>query len=147
MEINYRTAINSDIPELIRLTNQLGYHIEKNQLTKNLNIILNNKENVVLVAVNSDKLVGWIHAQSRYLIESAPYIEISGLIVDIEFRGLSIGKTLIHYCEKWSSEKEFHEIRVRTNSVRTDAIKFYSRIGFINTKTQHVFKKELFDKG
>jgi len=145
MEIYYRTALITDIPELIRLTNQLGYHIEKDQLIKNLNIILTNNENIVFVAVKSDQLVGWIHAQSRYLIESPPYIEISGLIVDIEYRGLSIGKTLIHYCEKWSSEKEFHEIRVRTNSVRTDAIKFYSRIGFINTKTQHVFKKELFD--
>ncbi|WP_088043186.1 GNAT family N-acetyltransferase [Bacillus sp. EAC] len=145
MEIYYRTALITDIPELIRLTNQLGYHIEKDQLIKNLHIILTNNENVVFVAVKSDQLVGWIHAQSRYLIESPPYIEISGLIVDIEYRGLSIGKTLIQYCEKWSSEKDFHEIRVRTNSVRTDAIKFYSRIGFINTKTQHVFKKEIFD--
>ncbi|WP_240338469.1 GNAT family N-acetyltransferase [Peribacillus alkalitolerans] len=120
--------------------------MEENLVIERLSRILNQEDNVVYVAELSDKLIGWIHAHGRYLIESPPYIEIGGLIVDNNFRGLKIGKTLVEKCEEWTELSGFHEIRVRTNKSRLDALEFYTQLGFKNTKSQQVFKKELIEK-
>lgn len=146
MEIIYRIASINDSSEIANLSSQLGYSVEKNQVIERLSKILDQKDNVVLVAELTDKLIGWIHAHGRYLIESPPYIEIGGLIVDCNFRGLKIGKNLVKKCEEWSKLSGFKEIRVRTNETRLEALEFYSKMGFENTKSQQVFKKELIGK-
>lgn len=143
MEIIYRIASTNDSSEIARLSSQLGYSVKKNQVIERLNKILDQKDNVVIVAELTDKLIGWIHAHGRYLIESPPYIEIGGLIVDSNFRGIKIGKNLVEKCEEWSKFSGFKEIRVRTNETRLETLKFYAKIGFENTKSQQVFKKEL----
>ncbi|XRG81116.1 GNAT family N-acetyltransferase [Rossellomorea sp. GAMAL-10_SWC] len=121
----------------------MGYNVEKNQVIERLNNILNQKDHVVFVAEFEDKLIGWIHAHGRYLIESPPSVEIGGLIVDSTYRGKNIGKFLVKRCEEWSKLSGFKEIRVRTNETRLETLIFYEKIGFENTKTQKVFKKEL----
>jgi predicted N-acetyltransferase YhbS len=143
MEIIYRIASTNDSSEIARLSSQLGYPVEKNQVIERLNKILDQKDNVVYVAELTDKLIGWVHAHGRYLIESPPYIEIGGLIVDSNFRRLKIGNSLVEKCEEWSKLSGFNEIRVRTNETRLETLKFYAKIGFENTKSQQVFKKEL----
>ncbi|MGM0834689.1 MAG: GNAT family N-acetyltransferase [Bacillota bacterium] len=143
MEIIYRIASTNDSLEIARLSSQLGYSVEKDQVIERLNKILGQKDNVVFVAELTDKLIGWIHAHGRYLIESPPYIEIGGLIVDSNFRGRKIGKNLVEKCEEWSKLSGFKEIRVRTNETRLETLKFYANIGFENTKSQNVFKKKL----
>ncbi|WP_129690966.1 GNAT family N-acetyltransferase [Gottfriedia acidiceleris] len=143
MDIRYRIASTNDSSEIARLSGQLGYNVEKNQVIERLNKILEQKDNVVIVAEIEGKLIGWIHAHGRYLIESPPYIEIGGLIVDSTYRGLKIGKILVERCEEWSKLSGFKEIRVRTNETRLETLVFYKKIGFENTKSQKVFKKEL----
>lgn len=143
MEIIYRIASTKDSSEIARLSGQLGYNVEETQVIERLNKILVQKDNIVVVAEFKDKLIGWIHAHGRYLIESPPYIEIGGLIVDSNFRGLKIGKILVEKCEEWSKLSGFKEIRVRTNETRFETLNFYKKIGFENIKSQKVFKKEL----
>lgn len=143
MEITYRIASTKDSSEIARLSGQLGYNVKENHVIERLNKILNRKDNVVFVAELNDKLIGWIHAHGRYLIESPPYIEIGGLIVDRNFRGQKIGGILVERCEEWSKLLGFNEIRVRTNEIRVETLNFYNKIGFKNTKSQKVFKKKL----
>ncbi|PEK99620.1 GNAT family N-acetyltransferase [Bacillus sp. AFS017336] len=143
MEIIYRVASTNDSSEIARLSCQLGYNVQKNEVIERLNKILDHKDHVVIVAQLEGKLIGWIHAHGRYLIESPPYIEIGGLIVDSNYRGQKIGKILVERCEEWSKTLGYKEIRVRTNETRLETLLFYKRIGFENTKSQKVFKKEL----
>ncbi|MEH7515378.1 GNAT family N-acetyltransferase [Gottfriedia acidiceleris] len=143
MDIRYRIASTTDSSEIARLSGQLGYNVEKNQVIERLNKIVNQKDHVVFVAEIEGKLIGWIHAHGRYLIESPPYVEIGGLIVDSTFRGQKIGEFLVKRCEEWSKLLGFKEIRVRTNETRLETLIFYKKIGFENTKAQKVFKKEL----
>ncbi|MEH7452411.1 GNAT family N-acetyltransferase [Gottfriedia acidiceleris] len=77
------------------------------------------------------------------MIESPPYVEIGGLIVDSTYRGQKIGKIIVERCEEWSKLSGFKEIRVRTNETRLETLIFYENIGFESTKSQKVFKKEL----
>ncbi|MEH7347573.1 GNAT family N-acetyltransferase [Gottfriedia acidiceleris] len=144
MDIRYRIASTTDSSEISRLSGQLGYNVEKNQVIERLTNILDQKDHVVFVAEIEGKLIGWIHAHGRYLIESPPYVEIGGLIVDSTFRGQKIGEFLVKRCEEWSKLLGFKEIRVRTNETRLETLIFYKKIGFENTKAQKVFKKELF---
>lgn len=143
MDIRYRIASTTDSSEIARLSGQLGCNVEKNQVIERLNKIVDQKDHVVFVAEIEGKLIGWIHAHGRYLIESPPYVEIGGLIVDSTFRGQKIGKFLVERCEEWSKLLGFKEIRVRTNETRLETLIFYKKIGFENTKAQKVFKKEL----
>ncbi|ODG93900.1 GNAT family N-acetyltransferase [Gottfriedia luciferensis] len=143
MEIKYRIASTNDSSEIARLSGQLGYNVEKDQVIERLNKILGQNDHVVIVAEIEGQLIGWIHAHGRYLIESPPYVEIGGLIVDSTYRGQKIGKLLVERCEEWSKLSGFKEIRVRTNETRIETLIFYEKIGFKNTKSQKVFNKEL----
>ncbi|MEH7452412.1 hypothetical protein [Gottfriedia acidiceleris] len=58
MDIKYRIASIKDSSEIARLSGQLGYNVEKNQVIERLNTILNQKDHVVIVAEIEDKLIG-----------------------------------------------------------------------------------------
>lgn len=143
MEINYRKAGIEDSQEIARLSSQLGYPVESSQVDERLRMILCSHDHVVYAAELEEKLVGWIHAHGRVLIESPPFVEISGLIVDSDCRGQNIGKNLVSMCEEWAKSLGYKKIRVRTNGNRMDAIAFYTRIGYNNVKAQQVFDREL----
>lgn len=138
-----RKAFLSDSKEIARLSSQLGYPVDVSQLEERLQYISNNNDHIVYVMESNHVLFGWIHANVRFLIESSPFVEIAGLVVDSAYRGNGIGKQLVQACEQWAAESGFTKIRVRTNQTRSDAVQFYNRIGFTNNKSQHVFDKEI----
>ncbi|KIL38034.1 GNAT family acetyltransferase [Gordoniibacillus kamchatkensis] len=143
MEIVYRTALADDSEEIARLSSQLGYPAEAGQVRERVAFILANGGNALYVAEREGKLVGWVHAHGRHLIESAPFAEIGGLVVDSDCRGQGIGKQLVNKCEEWARTAGFGSIRVRTNAARLDAPQFYARIGYKTVKSQQVFQKEI----
>ncbi|MCP1307480.1 GNAT family N-acetyltransferase [Paenibacillus tyrfis] len=143
MDLLYRKAVPQDSPEIARLSGQLGYPAKAEQIEARLAPILNAADHVVIVAEAQSKLVGWIHAHGRLLVESPPYAEIGGLVVDQDFRGKRIGKQLVRHCEEWARTKGYQELRVRVNVTREEAHQFYKHAGFENTKMQQVFRKGL----
>jgi len=76
-------------------------------------------------------------------IESRPFIEIGGIVVDDQYRNQSIGKSLMKCVEDWSRSAGFKEIRIRSGATRTEAHQFYTHIGYENIIMQQVFRKEL----
>lgn len=79
----------------------------------------------------------------RMLIESPPFVEICGLVVDGQYRGEGIGRQLVETCERWAAQIGVNKSRVHTNQTREDAVCFYTRIGFSQKKAQFVLDKEL----
>ncbi|WP_256718899.1 GNAT family N-acetyltransferase [Paenibacillus sp. FSL R10-2796] len=142
-DILIRTASISDIQEIARLSSQLGYPLNIEQLGERLQEIGTHKDHTVYVAESNHQLVGWIHATVRILLESPSFIEIGGLVVDQTCRGEGIGRQLVETCERWAIQTGFSKIRVRTNQTREDAVQFYNHIGFSQKKSQHVLDKEL----
>lgn len=143
MDLLYRKAVPQDSLEIARLSGQLGYPAKAEQIEARLAPILNADDHVVIVAKAQGKLVGWIHVHGRLLVESPPYAEIGGLVVDQEFRGKRIGQQLVRHCEEWARTEGYQELRVRVNVTREEAHQFYQHAGFENTKTQQVFRKGL----
>jgi GNAT superfamily N-acetyltransferase len=106
----------------------LRYPVETSQIVERLQYISVRTDHVVYVAESNQKLIGWIHAHVRFLIESSPFVEIGGLVVDSANRGEGIGKQLVKTCEQWAAKSGFTKIRVRTNQTRSDAVHFYTRL-------------------
>lgn len=145
MNVIYREADSRDSVGIARLSGQLGYPSNVDEIERRLRFITGCQDNVVYAAEIDGELVGWVHAHGRYLIESEPFIEIGGLVVDGEHRGAGIGKRLMNMCEEWAQASGFREMRVRSGGSRVEAHQFYRRIGYENIKMQQVFRKELVD--
>ena len=60
-------------------------------------------------------------------------------------RGHGIGSRLVAEAERWAAEREISTLRIRTRTTRNDARLFYEDLGFVLTKTQVVFERQLLE--
>ncbi|SEF46304.1 GNAT family N-acetyltransferase [Paenibacillus sp. UNC499MF] len=142
-DVIYRKAVVRDAPGMARLSVQLGYPASEDRLAERLGYILTLHDHVILTAEYEGEVIGWIHAHARCLLESEPFAEIAGLVVERKFRGQGIGRTLVKRCGEWTSSAALGKLRVRMNVNRQNAVSFYEQMGFEPVKTQRVFDKSI----
>ena len=65
MNILIRTATIDDTQEIARLSSELGYPLNIEQLEERIPEISNRKDHVIYVAESDRQLIGWIHASVR----------------------------------------------------------------------------------
>jgi GNAT superfamily N-acetyltransferase len=143
MEISIRQVQLTDAEAIARLSGQLGYPITVAATLQNLGVIISQSNEIVFVAIHEGELVGWIYAFEVTRLESGKFCEIGGLIVDEQYRGKAIGKLLLHEVESWCKARSCFTLRVRSNVKRDDAHRFYTRLGFNETKQQKIFEMKL----
>jgi GNAT superfamily N-acetyltransferase len=146
--IRVRPAELRDAPALARLSGQLGYPNSMDDIECRLNQILARPDHAVFVAEAFEqgapvRVLGWVHGAVRRILESDPFVEIGGMIVDEERRGMGIGRLLMDQLEPWARNAGCVAITVRSNVIREGAHLFYQRLGFAAFKTQRVFRKQL----
>jgi len=100
-------------------------------------------EQQVLLGEVDGAVRGWLHAAEVHTVESPPYAEIVGLVVDDGHRGQGLGAALVVAAKEWARARGLGEMRVRSNVVRDRAHRFYQRQGFLETKRQAVFRLSL----
>jgi GNAT superfamily N-acetyltransferase len=91
------------------------------------------------VLLHDEQIIGWIHGIYSLRIESDPFVEIGGLVVDKDHRRLGLGKSLVEKIIEWSWLRNCRMIRVRCNIIRKEANVFYKNIGFNEIKEQQVY--------
>jgi GNAT superfamily N-acetyltransferase len=122
----------------------LGYPVDAEAIAARLDRLLAREQELVLVAVPSGHAAaGWIHAAEQELLESGPRCEIVGLVVDSAHRGQGVGRRLVAEVEAWAAGRGLGVIGVRSNVARVESHPFYQRLGYIRTKTSHVYRKHL----
>ncbi|WP_411346464.1 GNAT family N-acetyltransferase [Paenibacillus sp. WLX1005] len=144
--INIRRAQAGDAAEIARLCEQLGYAATTEEIIERLTGSLNNEQHAIYVGeleAVPTKLAGWIHVVGRYLLESAPFVEVGGLVVDEQIRGTGLGRRLLEQGEQWGREQKYEMIRLRSAGYRLEAHQFYKHVGYDNFKMQQVFQKRL----
>lgn len=141
--IHCREARIGDGEVMSQLSRQLGYTSTTAEISERLNRLSSLTDHYICVAEIDSVVVGWGHVQGRHSIESAPFAEIGGLVVDEHHRGAGIGKKIMSECEKWARINGFNKIRVRSNGIREDAHQFYIAIEYEEKKWQKVFDKSL----
>jgi GNAT superfamily N-acetyltransferase len=92
----YRKASSSDTSIITLLAEQLGDPALSEVINVRLDLIFNHNEQILLVAeeVNAG-VIGWIHAFRSLRVIVDPFIEVGGLIIEANYRGLGIGRDLL----------------------------------------------------
>ena len=139
MQFVTRFAEIDDAHAIAALSEQWGYQTTKEKMMLCLRNISSNSDHVIYVLLKDHQIIGWIHGIYSLRVESDPFIEIGGLVVDKDFRKQGAGKLLVDKITEWSLYRNCHMIRVRCNIKRSDANAFYGRIGFKEIKQQKVY--------
>lgn len=143
MEILIQSINREHAQGVQQLSGQLGYPLSLRDIENNITEIAATNDHIAFAALLDGKVAGWIHAFKALLLESQPFVEIGGLVVDENHRGRGIGKQLIERIKEWSREKGINEIRVRSHIKRIEAHRFYINNGFTEIKSQKVFLMNL----
>jgi ribosomal protein S18 acetylase RimI-like enzyme len=143
MQMDIRHAEMYDLESIANLSEQWGYRSTKEKIQRCLHDITNNHDHVLYVLSKGDQVRGWIHGIYSLRIESDPFVEIGGLVVDKDFRRQGAGRFLVDKIAEWSLRRKCHTIRVRSNIIRKEANAFYSSIGFKEIKQQKVYSMEI----
>jgi len=139
-DIQIRSIKCEDYNIITNLTNQLGSNIQSDIVKDQINKILNNPDHYAFVAVLNNDVVGYIHCFNAIRLTSKPFTEICGLVVNENERGNGIGKLLVEKVENLFSDDR--KIRVRCNTKRKLAHKFYFDQDYSLSKEQKIFEKK-----
>jgi GNAT superfamily N-acetyltransferase len=143
-EIVIRPVNMKDAPELVELSAQLGYSIQMSTLIPRLERIFADPDSAIFGAAGPDgKVVGFVQVFIICNVESEMYAEVMGLVVDQNQRRKGIGKRLMDAVEAWAKEHGLNVVRLRSQTKRQDAHKFYQDIGYQILKSQFTFCKEI----
>jgi len=135
MEINQ--ADLTDIPQLcilldVLFSQEAEFKPNHELQARGLSKILNNEEiGVILVARDSDKVIGMVsilYTVSTALGERVGILE--DFVVLPECRGKGVGSELISYALNFSKQKGCKRITLLTDDDNEDAHRFYLRFGF-----------------
>jgi GNAT superfamily N-acetyltransferase len=138
-----RSMQASDAAEVAALSEQLGYPITSERIEEKFAVLCMKPDNGFFVAEESKGVLGWVHVYGVHLLESDPYAEIGGLVVEENARQRGIGRQLMQRAEVWTVAQGYAVLRLRSGLHRTDAHAFYQRIGYELIKTAHTFRKTL----
>src|SRR5205814_8972772 len=105
MEISVRQISQEDAATITRLCQQLGYSLTPQQILQNIISVLASKDHDAFVAVCHDTVIGWIGVAQTIMIESLPFCEINGFVIDENYRSKGIGKLLVEKAKQWAREK------------------------------------------
>jgi GNAT superfamily N-acetyltransferase len=142
--VRIRIARPSDARQIAALCSQLGYPCSRDEIIKRLKVLSRDVEHSVYVAeAPRGTVLGCIHAGVEKRVESDPFVEIGALVVEARGRGSGIGTLLLEQAENWARGRRLNSIRLRSNTIRKEAHKFYLKMGYEITKTQYAFQKTL----
>lgn len=139
-----RVAEQSDAEEITRLCIELDYPVSCTDIESRLLALRETDNRFIAVAPGDEsKLLGWVAAEHRLLLESGERVEIVGLVVDPSARRQGIGRALVSAVESWTAGRGLSTVFVRSNATRDDSHHFYRGIGYDRIKTQHAYVKRI----
>ena len=143
MEIITREAVPEDAQKISFLSAQLGYPLSAVETSEYLNLILGKNTQNVYVAEYEGVVIGWISVARPLYLVSGYSCEVRGLVIDENHHRKGAGKALIEKAKSWSKAQGCDVLRVRTNTIRKDAHKFYEQLGFSVVKEQKLYEVPL----
>ncbi len=134
---------SGDANAVAGLTRQLGYDVTAEQVAGRCERLASTPGSVALVAETDGRIVGWVQALDRVLLQWKRVLEIGGLVVDQDRRGEGVGALLVDAVAQWARQDGHTAVFVRSNVVREGAHDFYPALGFEHWKTSHTYVMEL----
>jgi GNAT superfamily N-acetyltransferase len=138
-----RAMQSGDLPDVCELNLQLGYSGSIDQIRARFEDVRHRLEQGLFVALFGERPVGWLHVHSHRSLESEPFAEITGLVVDSNERRRGVGRALVARACEWAKDSGHATLRVHSNVQRKEAGHFYPALGFRIAKTQQSYLLEL----
>ena len=136
-----REASIGDADGISQVSSCLGYtQSSTEESKKRLEEVLASDTDIVWIYQDGTKIKGWIHLFVALRLASEKFAEIGGLVVDQSHQRSGIGRKLVETAIKWSEQNNL-SLRVRCNSEREGANKFYKSMGFKVQKQQIVHEQ------
>lgn len=126
-----------------RLLSQLGYSVNSDELPNRIENIRENGKGTVFLALENEKVLGCIHTMVVSRLAEGTCGEVVSLVVDESARGKGIGKLLLDESISWLKTRGQTKVRIRCNTIREEAYKFYLHLGYTEKKSQKVFEKNI----
>jgi GNAT superfamily N-acetyltransferase len=139
--IAVRQATAADAATIAGLAVELGYHVGVDDVRQRLAALP--PTHIVLVAINRERVVGWLHAFHGLSVLHGERVEIAGLAVAGDHQGQGVGTVLVTQLERWAVARGVPTIRLLSGSERTAAHQFYRHRGYRQLKTEQAFTKSL----
>lgn len=143
MDFALRPARIEDAAEIARLSTELGYPADADEMAPRLRAVLADANRPVIVASAKSVLLGWIGLERRLSLEGGDQAEIVGLVVDARARRAGVGAALVEAAEHWARGLGYGQLVVRSNIARVESHPFYEKHGYVRRKTSHVYAKPL----
>jgi GNAT superfamily N-acetyltransferase len=142
--ISVRAATAADAEAIVPLLEEMGYPTDIETLRERLSRLRARNDCLVLVAQSdAGEICGWLQANSSEVLESGFRVEIVGLVTAKKMRRHGVGRLLVEQAEAWANRINAPAIVVRSNVNRAESHEFYTALGYANTKTQKVYRKEM----
>jgi GNAT superfamily N-acetyltransferase len=132
-----------DAEDVAELSGQLGYAADAKAMRRRLEEMRSDENRIALGALLNGRLSGWIDASVERHLQAEDIVDIGGLVVSEDARGLGIGKRLCEEIEQWTRAQGIGRVRVRSQIKREDAHRFYLRDGYEKVETSLVFEKNV----
>ncbi len=140
MSLQIRNAARNDLPRLIQLLAQLSLDEQREDLTEPaptaygaaLDEILADPSQKLLVAVEDELIVGmaaFIRVANLSHV-GRPWALVEDVVVDASHRGKGYGEALLRRAIELAREGGCYKLVLTSNKARTDAHRFYRRLGF-----------------
>jgi N-acetylglutamate synthase-like GNAT family acetyltransferase len=134
--ISVRNATESDSDAIEKLIGQLGYSVSSADVAARLATI-ESVGNCVLVAEIDGQVVGCLSTSTMTVLHRpAPVGRISMMVVDERYRSRGTGAEMVKAAERMLAEKGCQLVEVTSNLRRTDAHRFWKRIGYERTSAR-----------
>lgn len=135
--IQYRPAVDSDVPDLVNLTNTMLAHTKLGCATAGkIGALVRSPKTLVMLAHAHSELIGFVcGVVHESVFNSRLRVTDIGLFVAPEYRSSTAAQDLIAHLEKWAQDNKATEIWLGQTTGDNPRVveRFYNRLGY---KTQ-----------
>ena len=140
-QVNIIRINATDYKEVNLLNQELGHSYPIEKVRVRIEHIIENTNDIILVAEKGDEVIGYIHGSPYELLYSDSLLNVLGFVVKEKFRNIGIGNMLLANLEAWAKENNYCGIRLVSGIERLNAHRFYLNHGYTNRKDQKNFIK------
>lgn len=145
-EKNIREIRGTDYHDIYLLNQDFNPNLDlfpEVKVKEKIEMIIKESKDVIFVCEENNGVLGYIHGSPYELLFSESLVNVLGFVVKEKYRNQGIGSMLIERLEQWGKSHGFSGIKLLSHPSRIQAHRFYERRGYMFTKDQKNFIKNL----